>query len=188
MSMAFLSGNAILHAVDLQESSITGQPARVFGRDSSLKGPGMELMGATTYGPGLGDWIVRRASHWIFRGTGLENGDAIQNLVGWEYHGPPYAEIEGLEVIASGPLHSYWPKAELEFGAVVFPGPNGGWVFNAATIWWSQALSAPPGHVPGASGESRTLGVDPRVQQITNNFLRRSLEAATPKPSEEDAK
>ena len=46
-------------------------------------------------------------------------------------------------------------------------------VFNAATIWWSDGLSAPPGYKrPSAHGAS-PKGPDPRVQKITANLLNR---------------
>lgn len=175
VSLAFLSGNALLHAVDPQPAGTTGEPDRVFSRQRYIRDESRMLMGETTYGPGNGDWRVARAAHWIFGGTGLKDGDAIRNLVGWEYHGPPFAEIEGLEVVAMGEVHAYWSSGPGIFGAVVYPGPRGNWVFNAGTIYWAQGLSAPPGHVPAASSEHRTLGVDTRVQQITHNFLRRCL-------------
>ncbi|MCB1124508.1 MAG: hypothetical protein KJT03_23345, partial [Verrucomicrobiae bacterium] len=179
VSMAFLSGNALLHAVNLQPASASGQPNRVFNRDHYMRDTGRNLMGETTYGPGNGDWLVTQADHWIFEGTGLKDGDVLRNLVGWEYHGPPFAEIEGLEVVAMGEVHAFWSSGPGIFGAVVYPGPKNNWVFNAGTIYWSQALSEPPGHVPAASSEHRTLGVDARVQQITHNFLQHCLEDST---------
>ncbi len=36
---------------------------------------------------GGGDWIITKADHWMFAGTGVKNGDAIPGLIGWEYHG-----------------------------------------------------------------------------------------------------
>ena len=42
-----------------------------------------------------------QASHWLFAGTGMKEGDGIPGLVGWEWHGDP-APIAGLEVVASG--------------------------------------------------------------------------------------
>ena len=33
-----------------------------------------ELMGSTSYGVGLGDWICRRPDHWLFAGTGMKAG------------------------------------------------------------------------------------------------------------------
>jgi hypothetical protein len=48
-------------------------------------------------------------------------------------------------------------------------------VFNASSIFWSQGLSSPPGHMLPWSHWSRPHGPDPRVQQITHNLLRRAL-------------
>ena len=88
-------------------------------------------MGARTMQPanGSASWIVTNATHWIFAGTGMKNGDLIPGLVGWEHHGNP-AKIPGLEVIAAGEAlkasgdHS-------SYAATVYPGPKDNWVFNA---------------------------------------------------------
>lgn len=133
------------------------------------------LMGARTITPfnGGGDWICTRPEHWIFEGTGMKQGEAIPGLVGWEFHGDP-ADLPGLEVIAegtawSGGVHpAHWT-------ATVHPGPRDNWVFNASTIFWAQGLDSPPGHILPWSHWSRPHGPDPRVQQITRNFLKRVL-------------
>ena len=64
-------------------------------------------------------------------------------LVGWEYHGDP-AAIPGLETVASGPTQSApgQPNGGT-YTATIYPGPKGNFVFNAATIWWADGLSAP---------------------------------------------
>ena len=129
------------------------------------------LIGARTVSPfnGSGDWVVRRADHWIFEGTGMKAGDAIPGLVGWEFHGDP-APIPGLEVVASAPTVNT-ENAEATFTATVYPGPKNNWVFNASTVFWSMGLSDPPGVVPPHSHYGRPHGPDPRVQRITANFL-----------------
>ena len=48
-------------------------------------------------------------------------------------------------------------------------------VFNASTIFWSQGLSAPPGHMPPISHHGRPHGVDERVRRITRNVLERMV-------------
>jgi hypothetical protein len=48
-------------------------------------------------------------------------------------------------------------------------------VFNASTIFWSQGLSAPPGHMPPISHHGRPHGPDVRVQRITRNLFERFL-------------
>ncbi|MFZ3040021.1 MAG: hypothetical protein WA115_09555, partial [Polynucleobacter sp.] len=59
--------------------------------------------------------------------------------------------------------------------SVVFPGPKSNFIFNASTIFWAQALSNPPGHTLPWSHYSRPHGVDPRVQKITHNLLKKAI-------------
>jgi hypothetical protein len=129
------------------------------------------LMGARTMYPfnGSADWIVSKPDHWIFRDTGMQKGDRIPGLVGWEHHGDP-ASIPGLEVIAEGTTINSGDD-ESHYTATVYPGPKGNWVFNAATIFWSIGLSDPPGLTPPHSHFGRPHGADERVQKITSNFL-----------------
>ena len=54
---------------------------------------------------------------------------------------------------------------------VTLKGPKGNFVFNASTIFWSQGLSAPPGHMPPISHHGRPHGPDERVQRMTRNVL-----------------
>jgi hypothetical protein len=133
------------------------------------------LMGARNGIPvnGGGDWICTMPEHWMFEGTRMKKGDSIPGLVGWEYHGDP-AEIPGFEVVAGG---TAWPggtRAQ-HWTATVYQGPKKNFVFNAATIFWSLALSSPPGHMLPWSHWNRPHGPDERVQQIMRNLLRRSI-------------
>ena len=60
------------------------------------------------------------------------------------------------------------------YTATVYPGPKKNFVFNAATCWWSDALSEPPGYMrPKVYTEPK--GPDARAQQITANVLRRMM-------------
>ena len=103
----------------------------------------------------------------------MKKGDAIPGLVGWEHHGAP-AKKPGLEVVAEGTV---WRggTTPAHWTATIFPGPKKNIIFNAATIWWPQALADPPGHMLPWSHYSRPHGVDRRVQQITNNLFRKTL-------------
>jgi hypothetical protein len=47
-------------------------------------------------------------------------------------------------------------------------------VFNAATIWWGDGLSEPPGYMR-PSVYTTPRGPDDRVRQITRNLLGRFL-------------
>jgi hypothetical protein len=195
VSLLFLSGNAVCWVSPLKPSG-TGRPARIFtragpygGRRQAAErrhkevGPFPErgpdegyLIGARNVEPvnGGGDWMVARPDHWVFEGTGLKKGDRIPGLVGWEYHGDPPADLPGLEVVAEGTAWVGGTQPQ-HWTATIYPGPKGGVVFNAATIFWAQGLSSPPGHMLPWSHWSRPHGPDPRVQQITHNVLRRAL-------------
>jgi hypothetical protein len=131
------------------------------------------IIGARSIVPfnGGGDWTCTRPDHWVFAGSGMQKGDSIPGLVGWEHHGAP-AAIPGLEVVAEG---TSWRggDAPARWTATVFPGPKGNVVFNAATSFWSQGLASPPGHWLPWSHWSRPHGPDARVQRITSNLLAR---------------
>jgi hypothetical protein len=177
-SLAFLSGNAIHWRVNLSPNA-AGTPHRAMTRLGRF-GDENELMGARSTGPvvGSGDWTAcyGDGEHWLFTGTGMRAGDAVPALVGWEYHGDP-ASIEGLDVVARGPVRAARPS---EYTATLYRAPRGNWVFNAATIWWPEGLSCPPGHIPAAANGAHTLGPDRRVQRITHNLLERLISSAAP--------
>jgi len=191
LNVAFLSGNSICGVAPLLPST-DGRPNRVItrvGRYGSPEPAELEhgfpeealftqngpneatLMGARSTYPTTGgaDWICRKPGHWLFEGTGMKEGDGIPGLVGWEWHGDP-APIPGLEVVASGTTQS--PRGLGKYTATLYPGPKGNFVFNAATIWWADGLSEPPGYVRPAV-YTTPKGPDPRVQRITRNLLER---------------
>jgi len=193
VNLLFLSGNSVCWVTPFRASS-DGRSNRIIfrggpygaGQDYAQArqkdhGPFPEhgpdegfLIGARNTEPinGGGDWIITKPEHWIFEGTGVKKGDRIPGLVGWEYHARP-AEITGLEVVASG--HAWVSGIKLSnWDATIYPGPKGNFVFNAATIFWCQDLSMPPGHTLPWSHWSRPHGPDARVQRITHNLLKKA--------------
>ena len=195
VSVGFFSGNAvcgrILHGADAR-----GRKHRAFERVGVFGPPGgtfefqamnslrherpyaNELIGAHSTGPVTGgaDWVCALPEHWIFAGTGMKQGEGIPGLVGWEWHGDP-ASIPGLEVVATAPTQSAPGKPNKgQFTATVYPGPRGNIVFNAATCWWADGLSAPPGYVRPSVYIS-PQGPDRRAQQITRNILEKMRRA-----------
>jgi hypothetical protein len=190
-NLAFLSGNSICGVIDVRPAH-DGRPGRIIERVGRYGSPQKEelengfpeealftkngpseatLMGARSTYPvtGGGDWTCSTPAHWLFAGTGMKKGDGIPGLVGWEWHGDP-APIPGLEVVASGKTQG--PRAEGKYTATVYPGPKENFVFNAATIWWADGLSEPPGYLRPAV-YTKPLGPDARVQRITRNLLER---------------
>jgi hypothetical protein len=191
LNLAFLSGNSICGVIDIHPAS-DGRPNRIIERVGRFGAPRKEelekgfpeearftkngpneatLIGAQSTFPvtGGGDWICRKPAHWLFQGTGMKEGEGIPGLVGWEWHGEP-APIPGLEIVASGPAKS--PRGEGTYTATIYPGPKGNFVFNAATIWWADGISQPPGYIRPAV-YTRPQGPDRRVQRITQNLLDR---------------
>jgi hypothetical protein len=194
VSVAFLSGNTCCGVISISPSGAK-VPNRVISRigqygpiqdaavqngfpelrDLNHNGPNeATLLGARSTFPVTGgaDWTCNQEKHWIFKGTGMKNGDSIAGLVGWEWHGDP-ADIPGLEVVASGQANN--GKNKGTYTATVYPGPKENFVFNAATIWWSDGMSAPPGYQHPSAYGAKPKGPDPRVQRITANLLDRFL-------------
>lgn len=195
VNLLFLSGNSICWVTPFRASS-DGRENRIIFRGGPygakndyallrerLHGPFPEhgpdeglLMGARNVEPvnGGGDWTITKPDHWIFAGTNVKAGDRIPGLIGWEYHGAP-AKIPGLEIVAAGTAFQGGDNPQ-QWTATIYPGPKDNFVFNAATIFWAQGLSSPPGHTLPWSHFSRPHGPDPRVQQITHNLLQRAID------------
>lgn len=194
VNLLFLSGNSVCWVTPFRDST-RGIANRIIFRGGPYGGETKEaedrhrehgpfpyrgpdegfLMGARNVEPvnGGGDWVVTKADHWIFAGTGMKNGEAVPGLIGWEYHGNP-AAIPGLEIIAGGTAWQGGVNAQ-QWTATFYPGPKQNFVFNASTIFWSQGLSHPPGHTLPWSHWSRPHGPDDRVQRITHNLLRQAI-------------
>ncbi len=194
VNLLFLSGNAICWVTPFR-AGYDGRPNRIifrggpYGADKAYAierekehGPFPEhgpdeglLLGARNVEPvnGGGDWTVLKPDHWIFAGTGVQRGDRIPGLIGWEYHGDP-ARLSGLEVVGGG---TAWVGGQTpqRWAATIYSGPKGNFVFNASTIFWAQGLSSPPGHTLPWSHFSRPHGPDERVQKITRNLLDRTI-------------
>jgi hypothetical protein len=157
----------------------SGRPVRNYPTAWTAHGPAAaELMGSGSTEPdnGSADWTCVRPGHWLFDGTGMREGESIPGLVGWEHHGPPLGTMAGLEVLARGPVFTRGTPQNTEYVATIYPGPRGDVVFNAATIWWSDGLSAPPGYLRPSAHGGTPPGPDARVQRITTNLFRRFLE------------
>lgn len=142
-----------------------------------------QLLGLS-YGHGgghWGDWIdgawtntargptgftVRQASHWVFAGCGLADGEtfgAADRLVGYETDGVP-ATSSGFQILATSPPLIGWDiggaGALGVFGAEPAAGPPAGLVFHCGTTDWARVLMD-----PGARSQAV-------VAQITRNVLR----------------
>jgi len=201
VSLAFLCGNSVFGHAPLY-SSADGRPNRVTRREGWFYGleaasivsdsminengfnPNMGpdaalLMGARTPAPpaeaiGAGNWTCATPNHWLFNGTGMQEGDSIDGLVGWEMHAEPALDLLGMQIVGAGgtTINGGSPGT---YTATIYNGPQGNIVFNAATIWWANGLSSPPGHIHPTRHGVTHQGPDARVQQITHNLFNRMI-------------
>src|SRR5947199_726866 len=194
VNAAFFCGNSVDGVLDIRPGKSTAEN-RVIERIGKFGGPNSErersfstpwkqhgpdpaaLMGAQTTSPanGSADWTCTNDKHWLFAGTEMKNGDSFKGLVGWEHHGPPLGQLPSLEVLARGPVFSRGKPQNTEYTATIYSGSKGNLVFNAATIWWSDGLSDPPGYLRPSAHGGTPPGPDERVQRITKNLFERFI-------------
>ena len=104
---------------------------------------------------------IEDASHWIFTGTGLKNGDQVLNPDGTGFLG---YEIDSVNLRSPANLrrlaHSPATSTNANFSDMtIYRAPSGATVFATGSIGWSQTA--------------------PQVQQITRNALARLLTGAS---------
>ena len=200
-NVAFLSGNTCwwrIHFTDDRLNANTGrQMATAFTCDKVnckdqwwTNDPENRMIGAS-YRNGGGWWTgprqqlgytIQHADHWVFAGTGLQDGDVLgyeDYLAGYECDGAYYqvdaaglAHATGTDgtpgnftILGVAILDDHWmelPPRELEHlgphAATMGVYTRGGTVFTAATVDWVRVV---------------TGGQDRRVAQITSNVLNR---------------
>jgi hypothetical protein len=193
VNLAFLSGNSVWGVVPLRPSA-AGQPHRIMRREGKFLGEklskmlnkrrgtkpkypagtdGALLMGGRTAGIGGGPWTCSKPDHWLYEGAGMKEGDTIEGLIGWEYHGSPAKDLPGMEIVAHSEAKGGSGKHLSPHVATVYDGPKGNVVFDAGSIWWAQGLSSPPGHVLPSHKAAKPQGPDSRVQCMMKNVFDR---------------
>ncbi|GLV78030.1 N,N-dimethylformamidase beta subunit family domain-containing protein [Streptomyces hygroscopicus] len=115
-------------------------------------------------------YVVLDSGHWLFAGTGVDDGDSFDHLVGVEYDRvtPGDPTPAPLRIIAHSPLvcrgrHSHSDSA-------YYTVASGAGVFASGTMRWVEALMA------GTRENGRDHGMDARtgafVTRTTENLLR----------------
>lgn len=173
VNLAFFSGNSVSGRVELLPAT-DGTPNRVMKLIDRFKNE-EELMGSNSYGVGLANWTCAAPDHWAFEGTGMKMGDAIKDLVGWEFHGPPLAtNVKDMVVLAEGNVKKFSGEpTERKYAATIYTAAKGNYVFNSATCWWAKPLASPPAYM-NPPYRYFTEG-DERVRQITRNILNKMI-------------
>jgi N,N-dimethylformamidase beta subunit-like, C-terminal len=147
-------------------------------RDRPISRPEERIVGVMhSADPVDADIVVDNASHWVFGGTGLENGDRLRGLLGYiadtSYGGGPPT----LERLAHSPYGP--PSAPSRYADMtIYTSESGALVFAAGSTQWSWGLdgyNAPAWH---------TLRVGEPVQRITRNVLDRMQQGRTSAPKQ----
>lgn len=107
-------------------------------------------------------WIVSEADHWVFEGTGFQNGDAVRGLLGYEPDafepGWPAPANLHFTLLSDSPFTPTaagapggdpspedwlrpWPLASAQ--STIHQAPSGAWVFSAGTTDWPWGLATP---------------------------------------------
>ncbi|HEX2055644.1 MAG TPA: N,N-dimethylformamidase beta subunit family domain-containing protein, partial [Nitrospiraceae bacterium] len=111
------------------------------------------------------DIVITRPDHWSMAGTGLQPGDRLPRLLGYEADRTFAGAPPGTTILAESP-YQFEGRPHLAHMAS-YSLPDGTTVFAAGTIQWSWGLddfNAP---------QLRQSSLSPQAQQITRNVLAR---------------
>ena len=129
-------------------------------RDAPVNRPEDAMVGVLYVTQGRMPFVVEDASHWIFTGTGLKNGDTLTNpdgsyFVGYEVDAMGTRTPAGAERVAHSPVTA----SHANFAdAVVYRAPSGATVFASGSILWTYRV--------------------PQIVQMTKNVLARLIDNA----------
>jgi len=120
------------------------------------------LMGYGEHRP----WVVANASHWVYASTGLNNGDQIDTLAGYEVdryfnNGRAPANVT---LLSNSPYVNPSLQVDSLQEASIYQAASGAYVFNASTNYWSYLLFG-----------TWIWTHDTRVEQMTRNLLNRMI-------------
>ncbi len=176
---ASASGAANRVIVCYKEASIDpmqGPTTTVEFRDPPVNRPeqtleGVQFTSSIAFG-GTVPYVVTNSSSWVYAGTGLQEGDSVPGVVGYEmdrlmsnYAGP---NTTNQTLLSHSPFMNTGGQPDYA-NSSVYQAPSGAWVFAAGTISWSRGLE---NIFPGDQG------ADPRIQQTTANVLNAFLNGA----------
>jgi hypothetical protein len=123
------------------------------------------------------DLVVNDPNHWVFANTGLQAGQRLIGLLGWEVDKVDSLSPIGIEIACKSPFTD--PKAPLGptvsySHATSYQAPSGATVFASGSFQWSWGLD--DFNVPSL----RSSRQNPLVQHMTRNVLARMLNNPIP--------
>lgn len=119
---------------------VKGELASLSFRDVGR--PEADLLGVEYIGdPVDTDLVVANASHWLFDGTGLSNGDTIPGMLGYEVDAMRRNTNQmNLVAVFESQAQDLTKNRTLLCHGTVYNAPSGAFVFSAGTIQWSWGL------------------------------------------------
>ncbi len=118
------------------------------------------------------DYVVINSSHWVYAGTGFQDGDVVPGIVGYEadFYMPSYPPPNSAnQTLLSRSPFPVWDGTTGYANSSIYQAPSGAWVFSAGTMSWSWGLD----NIFYGYGH-----VDSRIQQTTANILNAFLTGA----------
>lgn len=156
---------------DATKDPVSGPTTTVMWRNAALNRPEQQLLGSMFVaqqpsGSAPAPFVVANSSNWLYAGTGVQDGDSIPGIVGYECDRSQAAvaqpnAVPGTYALLSDTVFTTSLQTTQHANATVYQAGSGAWVFNAGSIEWSWGLSD-----IGARTSS-----DPRIQRLTANVL-----------------
>lgn len=146
---------------------VQGPTTTVQWRSSYLNRPGQTLTGLTITGDvdfsSNADYVVTNSSHWVYGGTGFNDGAAVHGIVGYEMDRYdtryPAPNSTNRTLLSWSPFTDSGGVARYS-NSSIYQAPSGAWVFASGTMSWSWALD-----------NMITTQSDGRIQRTTANLL-----------------
>ena len=137
-------------------------------RSPPVSRPESHLIGVMYFfDPVNSDLVVNNATHWITENTGLQTGDHLPGLLGYEVDSEDPTNPYQLEVITRSPAGSGWAAS------TVYTAPSGSLVFATGSMQWIWGLD--DFNAPALRPARRHQA----VERMTENILRRFIEPLT---------
>ena len=117
-------------------------------------------------------WVVADASSWVFAGTGLQNGDSIPGIVGYEYNrvvpGQPVPSND--DIIAASPVTNVDGSHDTA-NSTAYTAPSGAVVVDIGSIEWSWGLDNDSYSFEQFPYSDRPMVANSLSQEITSNIM-----------------
>jgi N,N-dimethylformamidase beta subunit-like protein len=127
---------------------------------------GVQFTSSVNLGAPLFPYVVTNSSHWVYAGTGFNDGTSVPGIVGYEMDRLMSPDFPGPNttnqtLLSHSPFTDSGGVADYA-NSSIYQAPSGAWVFAAGTIGWSLGLE---NFKPGDNA------MNAGIQQTTANVL-----------------